>query len=141
MSEECGQQDLFEDDLEDDLDQRRKKMVCRRILAGEEDLIFIFNWYSEAITSWMEYQDFWVHDNTGEKIALMHSELSEALEADRKALQSDHIPDFLGIEEELADTIIRIFDFAGYHKLRLGEALIAKMLFNLKRERKHGKSY
>jgi NTP pyrophosphatase (non-canonical NTP hydrolase) len=84
---------------------------------------------------------FWESDNTGEKIALMHSELSEALEADRKKLVSDHIPNFTGIEEELADCMIRILDFAGHHRLRLGEAIIEKALYNLSRPYKHGKGY
>lgn len=72
--------------------------------------------------------------NVGELIALMHSELSEALEAARKNLQSDHIPEFTGLEEELADCLIRIFDFAGAAQLRLGEAFVAKMKFNAERE-------
>jgi NTP pyrophosphatase (non-canonical NTP hydrolase) len=79
--------------------------------------------------------------NKGELIALMHSELSEALEADRKDLRSDHIPAFTGVEEELADCIIRILDFSGAFKLRLGEAIIAKLQYNATRPFKHGKKY
>ena len=45
------------------------------------------------------------------------------------------------MEEELADLIIRALDFAGYHQLRLGEAILAKMTFNLNRPFKHGKKY
>lgn len=93
--------------------------------------------------------------NQGELIALMHSELSEALEWLRetklKMLKnkngfkefsassfSNHISDYLGIEEEFADVIIRILDFCGHHKLRIGEALLAKMEYNLKRPYRHG---
>ena len=71
----------------------------------------------------------------------MHSELSEALEADRKGLQSDHIEGFTGVEEELADVLIRVLDFAGHFDLRLAEALQAKIQFNLSRPFKHGKAY
>jgi len=76
------------------------------------------------------------------KIALIHSELSEALEADRKQIvNDDKIPEFTGIEAELADAVIRIFDLAGAYDLRLGEAIVAKMLYNLNRPFKHGKQY
>jgi NTP pyrophosphatase (non-canonical NTP hydrolase) len=85
---------------------------------------------------WEEERSF------GELIALMHSELSEALEYDRKGNgQSDHIPEFTGVEEELADVVIRIFDYCGRKNLRLGEAVIAKMKFNESRPYKHGKKY
>ena len=83
---------------------------------------------------WNEERSF------GEIIALMHSELSEALEYARvnpNAL-SDHIPEFTGIEEELADVIIRIFDYAGKEDLRLGEAIFEKMKYNKTRPYKHG---
>jgi NTP pyrophosphatase (non-canonical NTP hydrolase) len=80
--------------------------------------------------------------NSGECIALMHSELSEALEflrqGNSKSRWSDHIPDYLGIEEELADTIIRILDFAEARKYNVAAALLAKMEFNRNRPHKHG---
>lgn len=84
----------------------------------------------------------WWHDpktgepkdrNNGEMIALMHSELSEGLEALRKDLNDDHLPHRKGIECELADTIIRIFDFAGARKLDLAGAFIEKLAYNQQR--------
>ena len=76
---------------------------------------------------------------TGTLIALMHSELSEALEYDRHGNPpSDHIPEFSGIEEELADVIIRILDLAGSRRYRIEEAVLAKMAFNESRPYKHG---
>lgn len=58
--------------------------------------------------------------NVGEMIALMHSELSEALEAHRKNLMDDKLPDFHGIDVELVDCIIRACDLLGYrYKQRL----------------------
>lgn len=77
--------------------------------------------------------------NDGEIIALMHSELSEALEAHRHGNPpSDHIPEFSGVEEEMADCVIRILDYCEKRKFRLAEAIICKMQFNNGREVRHG---
>lgn len=71
--------------------------------------------------------------NFGELIALVHSELSETLEAHRKDLPSDHI-DATGVAEELADALIRIFDMAGGFNIDLGDAMAKKLAFNRERE-------
>ena len=85
----------------------------------------------------------WYHDpvsgapvarNFGEVIALMHSELSEALEAHRKGLQDDKLPHRPGVEVELADCCIRIFDTAAALGLDLAGAIIEKNRFNRQRE-------
>ena len=77
--------------------------------------------------------------NDGELIALMHSELSECLEALRHDNPpSDHIPEFSGVEEELADVIIRIMDFSLAKKHRVADAVVAKIAFNRTREVMHG---
>lgn len=64
------------------------------------------------------------------KIALIHSEVSEALEGLRKDLQDDKLPHRKAVEVELADTIIRIFDLAGALELDLGGAFVEKLRYN-----------
>lgn len=72
--------------------------------------------------------------NTGELIALCHSELSEALEGLRKDKQDDHLPQYKSSEVELADAIIRICDMAGAKNLKLADAFVDKMAYNASRE-------
>lgn len=84
-------------------------------------------WWNDPVTG--EQKD----RNDGELIALMHSELSEALEALRKDRNDDHLPHRKGVEVELADTLIRIFDYAGARNLDLAGAVIEKLTYNASR--------
>lgn len=70
----------------------------------------------------------------GEKIALIHSEVSEALEGHRKNLMDDKIPHRKMVEVEFADTIIRIMDTAGALGLDVAGAIVEKMAYNAGRE-------
>lgn len=67
------------------------------------------------------------------KLALIHSEISEAMEGDRKALKDDHLPHRDMREVELADALIRIFDLAGAYGMDIGGALAEKMIYNARR--------
>lgn len=67
------------------------------------------------------------------KIALAHSELSEALEGDRKGRMDEHLPHRLAAEVELADAVIRIFDTAGGFQMNLAEAIVEKLAYNRRR--------
>ena len=74
-----------------------------------------------------------IERNFGEVVALMHSELSEALESDRKNLMDDKLPHRPMREVELADAVIRICDLAGAYKIDLGGAIAEKLAFNAQR--------
>ena len=68
------------------------------------------------------------------KLALIHSEVSEALEALR-------MDDHANFAEELADVVIRTLDLAEGCNIDLELVMRAKHRVNLSRERKHGKRF
>ncbi len=72
-------------------------------------------------------------------VALIHSEVSEALEGFRRGnQQSGHIPEFTAIEEELADILIRVLNVANRRECRIAEAVKAKLVYNAGRPLLHG---
>ncbi|MNS71775.1 hypothetical protein D3C72_1051560 [compost metagenome] len=84
---------------------------------------------------------WWINPKTGvdargnpmcfaQKLCLIHSEISEAMEGDRKSLKDDKLPHRDMREVELADALIRICDLAGAYGMDLGGAVAEKLAFN-----------
>lgn len=67
------------------------------------------------------------------KLALVHSEVSEAVEGVRKGLMDDHLKHRPMAEVELADAIIRAFDLAGHEGWNLAGAIVEKLYYNAQR--------
>lgn len=77
--------------------------------------------------------------NDGELISLIHSELGEATEAMRiDNPQSQKIPPFSLVEEELADVVLRVMAMSQTRGYRLAEAIVAKNQYNATRPHRHG---
>lgn len=68
-----------------------------------------------------------------EKLTLVHSEVSEAMEGHRKGLMDNHLPHRPMAEVELADAVIRIADLAGAMGYDLGGAIAEKLAYNTTR--------
>lgn len=74
----------------------------------------------------------------GDRIALMHSELSEALEAYRSGNPPSDKINAPAVAEELADLLIRLADFCYANQIDLADAVVKKMWHNKDRSHRHG---
>ena len=82
---------------------------------------------------------WWEEDRGTEPLLLMHTEISEAVEALREGNpESKKIPGHSHVAEELADVVIRVLDYCGKHNINIGAAITAKHEFNRSRPYRHG---
>lgn len=81
--------------------------------------------------------------NFGEALALMHSELSEALEEHRSGRAAYYVeqgkPE--GWAVEMVDCVIRILDYLSARGITVDALLREKILYNNSRPYKHGREY
>ena len=117
----------------------------------------VFERVSKGLFQWFRHMGFWHQDQSAratadpltvieitvgeyirlkkaEKIALIHSELSEMLEAIRKG-------DVENEAEEWADVLVRHLDYNGGFQTNGMDAFEKKQLVNYERPYKHGKKF
>lgn len=109
------------------------------------------NQYSVAIHDNARNKGFWDDPDITQKLLLIHSEVSEACEADREGDLYSFTEDKRGLEKpeglmpELADVLIRTLDLMRFIAKRKGydiDAIVQeKMAYNTTRPQRHGKSY
>lgn len=104
------------------------------------------NYLVDAAHEAAKDKGFWdTPPNLGEKIALIHSELSEALEEHRAGRAPNEVYEVYGEPEgvpiELADAIIRIADLCGHYDIDLAAAVEQKLTYNKRRPDRHGKHF
>ena len=91
---------------------------------------------------------------TGTMLMLMVSEIAEAMEADRKDRyakpqlldESNFVESFEQnvkdtLEDEMADTIVRVLDFCGAQNIDIDWHIKKKLQYNATRAKMHGKKY
>jgi NTP pyrophosphatase (non-canonical NTP hydrolase) len=84
---------------------------------------------------WWEREDGTrIERNKGELLMLIVSEVAEAMEGERKGLMDDKLPHRSMAEVELADTLIRVFDYAAAYGYDLEGAYQEKRAFNARRQ-------
>lgn len=129
-------------------------------MKPHEEAVFVdlIEQFAKEVNEYSKKQGFWAHETLAcpgcgyeidnpsvdaEKVALMHSELSELLERLRVEPEARdvHCPEFTNFEIELADEVIRVLEFAHHHAARIGSALLAKAEYNRSRPPKHGKRF
>ena len=105
----------------------------------------------KSIHKWAKEKGWWPKNvSVGDKLLLIHSEISEAAEEYRDMknpkkegkkirydISKNNKPE--GLPTELADTVIRILDLAEYLGIDMEWAIHHKMKYNKTRQYKHGR--
>jgi len=109
--------------------------ACRQSSGAHEEYVSLKTANLLRILSgFMELIKISRQRNVPELLALVHSEISEALEAYRKRITDG--PNNFG--EELADAVIRVFDMAEGLGIDIEAEILRKHEYNKTREYRHG---
>ena len=101
-----------------------------------EEHVKMINELTESIHAYNKQVGWWDGMNPRDplvftnKACLIHSEVSESVEGERKGLKDDKLPHREMAEVELVDVLIRTFDLGGSRGYRLGDAMAEKMAYN-----------
>lgn len=122
-------------------------MINNQSIDGLREIQTIIHEQNVSVGWWDDTPD--VNARVPEKLCLVHSEISEAMEGHRKDLMDDKLPHRKMVEVELADAMIRILDLSGALDLDVAGALAEKFEFNRtrsdhkrsEREKANGKKY
>ena len=115
----------FKQQLQDEYTQRGIKELANGLVEMCHGLSFESGWWEG-----LDPNNGLVQTN---KLCLVHSEISEAMEGFREDLMDDHLPHRKMAEVELADAVIRIADLAGAMGYDLGGAIVEKLAYNQNR--------
>lgn len=89
--------------------------------------------HEDNIKWWLDFNGLPLERDKGNLLMLMVSELVECMEGERKDLMDDKLPHRKMAEVELADCLIRVFDYAAAYGYDIEGAYQEKRLYNLQR--------
>lgn len=133
--QECYKEDKSTKEQLEDIIIKREKLIndnkliyCINVLRDKCFLNALdAGWHTDLETGEL------IERNKAEMLMLIVSEVAEAMEGVRKDLKDDHLPHRDMEEVELADTVIRIMDYAGRWGLDIGGAIMEKLEYNKNR--------
>lgn len=111
-------------------------LIGKRGVYTKADIVESLNMLADVCYSASERGNWW-HDiesgdalerNKLEMLMLIVSEVSEACEGVRKGINDDHLPQYRMEDVEIADALIRCFDYIGGHGLKSAEAFADKII-------------
>lgn len=112
-------------------------MITEESIIGASQVAATCHQQSLKSGWWNDPETGEAHELTPErfaqKLCLIHSEISEAMEGHRKGLMDDKLPHREMVEVELADAVIRIYDLAGRAGYDVIGAMVEKLAYNAHR--------